>query len=234
MIQLNLLSKANLKSNLLLRIYGLENPDTKEIVYIGATTHSLSHRLKQHYWQLNEAKNTDRRNMNKRFEYLDKLLPKKVNIVLLYETDDVANLKQYESEYIEKYRKINPNLLNETDGGYGNNTHKYKSDSEIKNCGIKISNSLKGRKKPKGFAEHLSDIRKGLGNPMVKKLNELIYAVDFNKQIIKEFNYGFEINTFLNINNAWSNVKKVLDGKQLNAYGYFWIPKSKLNKFIKV
>ena len=30
-----------------------------------------------------------------------------------------------------KYRKINPNLLNETDGGCGNNTHKYKTKEDI-------------------------------------------------------------------------------------------------------
>ena len=37
------------------RIYGLVSPITNEVVYIGSTSFTLEHRLKQHYWHLNEV-----------------------------------------------------------------------------------------------------------------------------------------------------------------------------------
>lgn len=216
-----------------LHIYGLKSPIDGQIVYVGATTKSLDFRLKQHYWHLNEVINGTRKS-NKRFEYLKSILPLKVSIISLYETDDVNGLKFYENRYIEQYRKINPNLLNETDGGIGENTHKYKSSEEIKNLGIKISNKLKGKSKPKGFAEHLSKIRKGSGNPMARPLDTPIYCININthKRLKGFFMYGYQINQFLNTKNAWSNVKKAINhpnnrnGSHLDyqvCYGYYWL-----------
>ena len=216
-----------------LHIYGLKSPIDGKIVYVGATTHSLSHRLKQHYWHLNEViKGT--RKTNKRFEYLKSILPLKVNIVSLYETNDVNGWKFYESRYIAKYKEINPDLLNETDGGIGENTYKYKSKEEINEIGNKISNALIGKTKPDGFAEHLSFIRTGSGNPMAKPLKEKVYAIDINtcKKLRKEFNYGYEINSFLGKKNAWSNIKKALNHRNMRngshltyqvCYGYYWL-----------
>lgn len=194
-------------------IYGLVSPINGQIVYVGMTTLKIEVRLKQHYWHLNEC-NKGERNSNKRFEYLNSISPLKVSIKLLktFDSDNAFSLspKFYESFYIKKYRNINPNLLNETDGGIGDNTFKYKSSNEIKEIGIKISNKLKGRKKPKGFAEHLSEIRKGSNNPMAKPLESPIYIVDCNtcKRLKGSFMYGYQINEFLGIDKAWSNVKK--------------------------
>lgn len=131
-------------------IYGLVSPINGQIVYVSMTTLKIEVRLKQHYWHLNEC-NKGERNSNKRFEYLNSISPLKVSIKLLktFDSDNAFSLspKFYESFYIKKYRNINPNLLNETDGGIGDNTFKYKSSNEIKEIGIKISNKLKGRKK---------------------------------------------------------------------------------------
>lgn len=222
-----------IQSNETLSIYGLVSPIDGKVVYVGATTKTLEYRLKQHYWHLNEAIK-GRRQMNKRFEYLKNLLPLKVSIKCLYTTKDVNGLKWYESRYIKKYRKINPDLLNETDGGIGQNTHSYKSNEEIKEIGVKISNAIKGKSKPDGFAEHLSEIRKGLGNPGCKKLDEPIYAVNMytQRRVNKTFEYGFEINTFVHKHNAWSNVKKAINhisarngfrGQFQQCYGYWWL-----------
>lgn len=218
-------------------IYGLVSPIDGQIVYVGLTTLSIEHRLKQHYWHLNEC-NRGERNSNKRFEYLNSILPLKVSVILLKSFDSESSLslspKFYENLYINKYRKLNPNLLNETDGGIGDNTYKYKTKEEIKEIGIKISNKTKGKKKPKGFAEHLSEIRKGTNNPMCKPLDNKIYAVDCNTHIRVNgsFNYAFEIDEFLTLKNAWSNVKKAINhvnrrnGSNRDyqvCYGYYWL-----------
>ena len=127
-------------------------------------------------------------------------------------------------------------MLNETDGGKGGNTHKYKTNTEIKTIGEKISKALKGKPKSKKFAENLSENRKGLGNPRAKKLKEPIYAINYisRKKIRKAFYYGFEIDNFLNKENAWSNIKKAINhinmrnGSNLDfqvCYGYYWLTK---------
>lgn len=209
---------------MIVNIYGLVNPSTNEIIYVGQTTKLLEVRLNGHYWKLNEAKK-GKRTMTKLFKFLDSYLPFRVKIILLKEVDTskpFQNADFSEKYYIEKYKKINPNLLNETDGGIGSNTYINKSNNDKSEIGKKISKQLKGRKKPEGFAEHLSNIRKGKNNPMAKKFNIPIGAYKgFN--LIKKFNYSYEINNFLNKNNAWSNIKKVLEGK-LNycPYGYVW------------
>ena len=148
------------------KIYALVHPITKEVVYVGQTTKSLSERLKGHYWKLNEANN----------------------------------------------RKINPNLLNEANGGIGGNTISNKTDEEKKAIGNKISNILSGKSKPDGFAEHLSDIRTGKGNPMAKVLNPKIVVLKStnNNSIIRSFDYVFEINAFLDDAHAGSNIVKQL------------------------
>ena len=59
-------------------IYGLVSPIDGQIVYVGVTSHSIEHRVKQHYWHLNEV-DYGRRNNNKRFEYLKSILPLKLS-----------------------------------------------------------------------------------------------------------------------------------------------------------
>lgn len=218
-------------------VYGLVSPIDGQIVYVGMTIHSIEHRLKQHYWHLNEVERGERKT-NNRFEYLKSILPLKVNIKLLtsVDTDKPFSLSPYyyENFYIKKYRKLNPNLLNETNGGVGNNTHKYKSESDIEKIGEKISNKLKGKSKPKGFSEHLSEIRKGSNNPSAKMLEHPIYIVNCNtnKRLKGSFIYGYQMNNFLGIKNAWSNIKKAINHKNMRngskyhyqvCYGYYWL-----------
>lgn len=205
-------------------IYGIVNPINKQIVYIGQTKDlNLEHYLKSKYWKLNEVKKGGR-NWSKLFHFLDEL-PIKAEIKLLTIADTTKPFQHpngLELIYIKKYRLINPNLLNETDGGKGGYTAKYKSDDDKKEIGIKISNKLKGRKKPDGFGEHLSFIRKGKNNPMSKKLihNVACYK-GFN--LIKTFEYAYEIDEFVGNKGAWSNIKKVINRDlNYNLYGYNW------------
>ena len=63
-------------------IYCLQNPITGEIFYVGCTETSLKNRLKTHYQHLKEYQN-GKRNENKRYLYLEKMLPLKAEIILL-------------------------------------------------------------------------------------------------------------------------------------------------------
>ena len=218
-------------------IYVLKSPINGDVVYVGVTKYPIEHRLKQHYWHLNEVfKGT--RKTNKRFEYFKSILPLKVNIELIktINTDKQFSLSKdfYEKYYIKYYRKLYPNLLNETNGGEGQNTHLYKSENEIKSINEKISIALKGRPKPKGFAEHLSKIRKGSKNPNAKQFNKPLYIVDYktNKRLKGVFIYGYQVDEFIGVYNAWSNVKKAINHKNKRngtkrhfqvCYGYYWL-----------
>ena len=225
---------------MIINIYGLVYPSTQEVIYVGQTRTSIEDRLDSHYRKLNEAKR-GKRTMTKLFKFLDSYLPLRVQVKLLRVVDtnkpfnDADFMEKY---YINYYRKINPNLLNETNGGIGGYTAINKSDNEKSIIGRKISNAIKERKKPKGsaehlsaikerkkpkgFAEHLSAIRKGKNNPMAQRLEIKIGAYKENN-LIKSFEYGFEINEFIGSKSAYSNVRKVLTGKLIyKPYGYNW------------
>lgn len=203
-------------------IYGIKDPHTNKIVYVGKTQDELSHYLKSKYWKLNEVKREER-NWNKLFKYLDNLLPEKPTLEILFKCDSnkpFNNADGMEKLFIKKYKKINPDLLNETDGGTGGNTYKYKTIIEKTEIGFKISKKLKGKKKPEGFGEHLSKIRKGANNPMAIKQKIGMFK---NNKLIKVFSYGYEINEYFNNKHAYSNIAKVLKGKiSYQPMGYEW------------
>lgn len=209
---------------MIVNIYALVHPSTQEVIYVGQTKTSIEKRLDAHYWKLNEAKR-GKRTMTKLFKFLDSYLPLRVQIKLLKVVDTnkpFSNADFIERYYIEYYRKINPNLLNEADGGIGGYTTINKSDDEKSIIGYKISNALKGRKKPKGFAEHLSNMRKGKNNPMAKPFINKVGAY-LNGELIKTFSYAYEIDEFVEKRGSWSNIKKVLSGKlKYRPYGFDW------------
>lgn len=203
-------------------IYGIKDPNNNKIVYVGKTQDELSHYLKSKYWKLNEVKR-GKRNWNKLFKYLDNLLPNKPTLEILYKCDSdkpFNNPDGMEKLFIKKYKEINPDLLNETDGGTGGNTYKYKTITEKAEIGIKISKKLKGKKKPEGFGEHLSRIRRGSNNPRAFVQNIGMYK---NNKLIKVFSYGYEINNYFNNKTVYGNVLKVLKGKlNYKPMGYEW------------
>lgn len=192
------------------KIYALVHPITKEIVYVGQTTKTLIERLKGYYWKLNEA-NRGERTLTPLFKYLNDIKPLELEIVLLTEVES-NEANEAEIYYIAECRKGNPNLLNEANGGIGGNTIVNKTEEQRKIIGNKISSVLSGKAKPEGFAEHLSDIRTGKGNPMAKILNPKIVVLKStnNNSIIRSFDYVFEINAFLDDAHAGSNIVKQL------------------------
>lgn len=200
-------------------IYYLQNPLTGEIFYVGSTTTSLVSRLRTHYQHLREYER-GLRYENKRYVYLKNLRPVKATIHLI-EIVTNADLDEREIFHIKNFRRSYPNLTNMTDGGRGKHTSKYYTEEQKKIYGEKISKSLKGRPKPDGFAEHLSNTRKGLGNPATKELKKWIVALDNLRKPLKLFKYGFEVNIWTNRPFAYGNVYKKVGSNRL-SYGNYW------------
>lgn len=204
-------------------IYALIHPDTKEVIYVGQTKDELTKRLNGHYWKLNEVKRGER-NWTKLFHFLDNLLPNKVEIILLKEVVPANgfNLSNfYEKFYIDKYRKINPNLLNEVDGGIGGNVYKNKTKEELRTIGEKISAAIKGKKKSTTI--NMSLAKRGVKNPAAKRLEYPILCYD-NNDVIGKFYYRFEINEFLKDKYAAGNITRSLKTKEVaHSNGYDWI-----------
>lgn len=201
-------------------VYALQNPKTGEFFYVGATQRSLKSRLQDHYAHLSECRKERRKN-NKRFNYLENLLPLKCNIVLL-EVVVKSSLSEAEIKWINHFRKINPKLTNMTDGGAGGKTWKYFSEKEKKESSSKISKKLKHRHNTAKHNENISKSRIGYLSHKKLKLKDPIIALDEKENFVKSFNYLFEINQFLNNKHSGSNVKRILNDKRLH-YGFYWI-----------
>ena len=212
-----------MENNELGYIYCLKNPTTNEIFYVGATIKTLEERLKKHYWDLSSFKNGNREK-NKRFEYLIQLEPK-IAIIELIEQVPINLLEEKEKEYILKYKKIYPNLTNIATGGKGGDIYSNHLPERQKEISKRISDSLKGKSKPIGFAENLSKNRQGLDNPNTKELDEWIVA---DNQYL--FKYGFEINIFIGNKYAYGNVQKRMLLPNSKPYKKVWVLFSSLNE----
>lgn len=212
-------------------IYYLQNPVTKEIFYIGATQSSLRNRLRTHYQHLREYERGLRLH-NKRYEYLAKLRPYKADIILLEVVEDDAFKR--EAIYIDIFRKLYPNLTNQTDGNKGGNTFKYQTPENQILIGQKISSKSKGVKKPDGFANNMSVARIGINNPAAgsSKLGWII-CFDLYGTPLKLFKYGFEINNFIGSKHAYGNIAKYVDSNFNRPYKYIWKLFDKCSKEIQ-
>lgn len=197
-------------------IYLLQNPVTNEIFYIGATTKNINERLSNHYKHLKECDNGKRRN-NKRFDYLRELLPVKAKAILI-ESVAIDMLDDKEIYYIEVFKNAGHKLTNMTDGGTGQHTSKYYTESQMDEYSEKISKANKGRKKPDGFAENLSKIRTGVGNTRAKELSPWIYCIK-EGSIEMVFKYLFQMNDFFNSKYANSNYIMYKKGRLKSCYG---------------
>lgn len=205
-------------------IYGLLEPITNKLVYIGQTTDDdLIHYLKSKYWKLNEVEKGDRKT-NRLFEFL-KINRNGVSIFLIDTASSKKDGDNLERFYIKKYRDEGFDLLNEADGGFGGNTYKYKTEEEIKEIGNKIRNKLKGKPKPYSQREKLSTIRKGINNPAAKKTEIEVLLGD---EMVFQFNYPFELNNHFCNKYIWGNALKSIRKKG------FYIYKSKDGNIYKI
>lgn len=199
-------------------IYGLRNPLTGEIFYIGSTECSLKNRLRTHYQHLREYQKGYRK-INRRYKYLIDLLPVKAEIFLL-EVVTNEDLEKREMFFIKHFRNLNSNLTNMTDGGKGKHTTKYYTERQLEELSKKISKSNKGKPKPKGFAENLSKNRQGLNNPSAKPMSIGKLVCFKDNEPVRMFQYGFEINEFVNSKSGFTNVLHALKNNSHRPYGY--------------
>lgn len=189
---------------------------------MGATRVSLMNRLRTHYIHLSEYKRGLRKS-NRRYDYLITLLPLKAEIHLIEIVENIKLLDSTEKIYIDLFRSWGFNLTNQTIGGRGGNTFTGMSSVRKAQYRLLLQAKLKGVKKPKGFAEHLSQMRKGLGNPAAGKSKYTPVGCYQNEKLIKIFHYPFEVNAFIGNENAWGNIVKVLSGKvKYRPYNYDW------------
>ena len=200
-------------------IYCLQNSINNEIFYVGATSVSLNYRLKNHYSKLNDVLKDNIAN-TPTFEYLKNLLPVKANIVLIEEVT-IDNIDERERFYIklysEKYR-----LTNLMPGGKGGNTFKVQTDLRKAEISKKISNKIKGKPKPEGFALNLSIRRTGLNNPAcrISKYGWFI-KFDLKNNPLKLFKYSFELGIDVNSKNVLTNIRRVCQTGG-TAYNFKW------------
>lgn len=112
-------------------IYGLADPETGEIRYIGKSTSALN-RPKQHlspYF----LKKSDYKNNWIKTVLVRGLRP---TIEILDWTDDPSALNEMEIRYIAQFRSAGARLTNLTDGGDGTVGHRW-TDEEVKNISRK-------------------------------------------------------------------------------------------------
>lgn len=209
-------------------VYFLKNPVTNEIFYIGCTKVSLKNRLRTHYQHLRDCERGFRRE-NKRYLYLKNLMPHKAEIHLL-EIVDEKDLEFTEIMYIGLFRSWGFHLTNQTEGGKGGDTYRNLTETRKAQYKRLLQAKLKDRPKPKGFKENLSKARTGIGNTMAGTSKHCPVACYKNGKLIKVFKYPFEVNAYLENDQAWGNIVKVITGKlSYKPYGYEW-KKHKLKK----
>lgn len=126
-------------------IYALIDPRDNQIRYIGITKKNLKSRLNNHYYK------DARDNLAKR-TWLNELTDLGMK-ALIEEIETVTEEQACFSEefWIAHYRSIGVNLLNMTNGGYG--VPGLKFTQAVRN---RMSNALKGKKKPIGFGEKVA------------------------------------------------------------------------------
>lgn len=96
-------------------IYGLKDPLTNEIRYIGKSTSGLS-RPRSHL-----TPNKYLKENNYKAKWIKSLIHNGIipEIVILCETDNILELDKLEIEFIKEYRSLGYRLTNLTDGGEG-------------------------------------------------------------------------------------------------------------------
>ena len=223
------------------KIYGLYNPRTSELRYIGQTIYNIELRLKRHY---NDAK----KHKNKRTNWINKMLRLygKVHIKLLQEN---AEWNIDEIIWIEQAKLMGCNLVNGTAGGEGmigyqcSKATKSKMSKKAKNRYINNKHPWQGRKHSKKSKEKISMSKKGkkISNQHKKNISIATKgknkSITFCKSISKiqqkpiicietqiEYSSILHASQILHIDN--SLIGKVCMGKRKSASGLHFIYKN--------
>lgn len=156
----------------------------------------LKDRLRSHYEHFREYLKGNRKE-NNRFKYLESIWPDiaKIELIKIVQND---YLYKIEIDYIAQYIKEGHNLVNQTYGGEGGDTFSLQDTINKEAFSELIRQKQTGKRKPVGFAENLSKLHTGSGNPMAG-VSKLGWVVCFTKDLtpLKLFKYPFEITEFL-------------------------------------
>ena len=177
-------------------IYGLIDPNTQELRYIGYAS-NLHKRLLQHYQPANLKKLTHKVNWLKSLL----ILGQKAEPVVLEACNTQEELPQAEMDMISYFKSIGCNLTNSTnggDGGFGrivseesrkkvsiSNTGKKPSQETI----AKLSLANKGRISPNKGKKASDELRLKLSLAHIGKQGKKpIFSLDQEKMLVEEYN----------------------------------------------
>lgn len=131
-------------------IYGLFDPNTQELRYIGYTSNQTKRYCDHH----RKARLASKSHKN---SWIKSLVSKsqKAEMYILEEYQTAEELPQAEIELIEYYRSIGCDLTNGTNGGEGNNGRKHSDETKMK-----MSIAHKGKKISDEHKNNLSIVAK--------------------------------------------------------------------------
>jgi group I intron endonuclease len=206
-------------------IYTLANPETNEVRYIGKTKKKLYRRLSEH---IATSKNLK----DHRAKWIQSLLRQNLSPKIeLLEMCFEKNWQETEKFWIRTLKFLGVNLVNQNEGGCGNNGHKFSEESKQK-----ISMSLTGKKQSretiekrasqmrgrKLSAEHIAKCvatRISRQYKMSDSLKQKISDINKNKKLSEEhkaiFNYHAQLN---NAKNSKKVAQYSLTGELLGVY----------------
>lgn len=213
-------------------IYGLQDPTTNEIRYVGRASHY--NRVNYHF-NISFKKNNDGSWKSELpvHRWIRKLDGQKYNVVIIEKCPDNVEdknswLNEKEIFYITEYRK-NQYLLNCVDGGMGILGWKHSEESleKIRNAGMgktfseerrrNISESLKGEKNPR-FGK--PGLRKGKTHS--EETKKLLSEVQFGKKMPKTSG-----------NNHWTKKEGAIPANKGRKFGVEFSEKQKQIKLGK-
>ena len=176
------------------KIYGLVDPRTRELRYVGKTVRKLTVRKRQHIkGALKPSKNSFDRHRPHKDYWLLKLLRAKLEpeIILLELVPEVA-WQEAEQFWIEYFNFLGANLTNATDGGDG--------------CG----GWNRGQKMDPVWRKKLSEARKKFFNAGGKAWNDGVPPTDETKEKLRQANLGktYSAETNLAKGKGWKGKKR--------------------------
>lgn len=184
------------------KIYGLKDPNTNEIKYIGKTELTLKKRLYYHIWSLKKCSNKHKINWFKKL-----LKENKKPIIFLIEEVDFDLWKDREKFWISEMRKEGCKLVNYADGGEGYTSEWLKKLWENKAYREFHTNRVIGSKNPFFGKKHSEETKQ-------------ILKIKCPKKGIENGNFGKKLSEEekINLKNKQPNLKKV---KRMGLSGEF-------------
>lgn len=207
------------------KIYGLIDPWSEQIRYVGQTTKKLKDRLKEHIRKHNNYKNLH-------FKYWISKIIKSGFMPKTIILQQNAIWNKDEVSWIEKLRKDGVKLLNATNGGDGMLGFKHSQDSKLKislskigksrseETKSKISNSLSGRIISKESLKKAQ--RSRVGKKHSNSVKKIISKANSKKVQCVETEVIYEsVVDAKNKTDIW-NIANCCRGLYKSAGGYTW------------